>query len=436
MKEKSIFNYIKWIFTALLFMVSVCLQSIPISVFAETQIEYTDVMTDLRQDSDFDESAYPDVANKYSLKIIQIAESVNGELFVYVYQPSDSTKELTATEIRMSTPNVGVSDTPRDYRLKLLSTNGVFDKYIVEGFSVKTASVRYYEIVQLSRPWDSSIDGTPIGDSTTNTVACKVAQRYTATTIDNKINYTMLEFDVVEILNPFVGFLRYSDGFFLFQQKYTESHYIAFNTDYKIDKLISVDVEWWQADIVEAYPPVSGEPAIPVSRTLSLYADNDVTHQGNGWFSKEYEWQRIQTVEEFKKEDLTEETLNTLNQNNLQWVLRFTETSYRVDGLLTYRTHISQVTILRLEFESGNDTYNLSAVSNKVTGDFETPDNENVNELDLPSGNIFLLIGLIVALLIFAFTAPILNLIVGLVVSVISIPFEIIKSLFKRNKKE
>ena len=246
----------------------------------------------------------------------------------------------------------------------------------------------------------------------------------------------MLEFDVVEILNPFVGFLRYSDGFFLLQQKYTESHYIAFNTDYKIDKLISVDVEWWQADIVEAYPPISGEPAIPVSRTLSLYADNDVTHQGNGWFSKEYEWQRIQTVEEFKKEDLTEETLNTLNQNNLQWVLRFTETSYRVDGLLTYRTHISQVTILRLEFESGNDTYNLSAVSNKVTGDFETPDNENVNELDLPSGNIFLLIGLIVALLIFAFTAPILNLIVGLVVSVISIPFEIIKSLFKRNKKE
>ena len=49
---------------------------------------YSGVLDDLQKDDSFDESHYPAIADDYSLKLIQIAESVDGELFLYVYQPS------------------------------------------------------------------------------------------------------------------------------------------------------------------------------------------------------------------------------------------------------------------------------------------------------------------------------------------------------------
>ena len=60
-------------------------------------------MEDLLKDENFGRNAYPAVADDYSLKIIQIAESSDKELFIYVYQPSHDTKDLTATAVNMST---------------------------------------------------------------------------------------------------------------------------------------------------------------------------------------------------------------------------------------------------------------------------------------------------------------------------------------------
>ena len=56
-------------------------------VYANEQISYTNVMEDLEKDNSFKLEDYPAVEDDYSLQVIQIAESVNGELFVYVYQP-------------------------------------------------------------------------------------------------------------------------------------------------------------------------------------------------------------------------------------------------------------------------------------------------------------------------------------------------------------
>ena len=67
----------------------------PLIARAES-IEYSDVLTDLRKDSSFQTSNYPQKATDYSLQIIQLAESVNRELFVYVYQPSGKQKDLKA----------------------------------------------------------------------------------------------------------------------------------------------------------------------------------------------------------------------------------------------------------------------------------------------------------------------------------------------------
>ena len=48
---------------------------------------YTNVLNDLQKDSDFHVVDYPKIESDYSLQLIQIAESSEGDLLVYIYQP-------------------------------------------------------------------------------------------------------------------------------------------------------------------------------------------------------------------------------------------------------------------------------------------------------------------------------------------------------------
>ena len=57
------------------------------TAYAESGATYSGVLDDLQKDGSFDESFYPVVAADYSLKMIQIAESVNGELFLGISFP-------------------------------------------------------------------------------------------------------------------------------------------------------------------------------------------------------------------------------------------------------------------------------------------------------------------------------------------------------------
>ena len=49
---------------------------------------YSNVLDDLKEDSAFNLKDYPAIIFDYNLNVIQIAESTDGELFVYVYQPA------------------------------------------------------------------------------------------------------------------------------------------------------------------------------------------------------------------------------------------------------------------------------------------------------------------------------------------------------------
>lgn len=62
---------------------------------AKSTITYTNVLEDLQRDSSFSKENYPEKETDYSLQIIQLAESSDKELFVYVYQPSGQLKGLT-----------------------------------------------------------------------------------------------------------------------------------------------------------------------------------------------------------------------------------------------------------------------------------------------------------------------------------------------------
>ena len=102
---------------------------------------YSEVLEDLQIDIEFSVDDYPSNASDYSIKMIQIAESTTKELFVYTYQPSQLTKYLVATQINMSFSES--ADETKLYGLSLLSCNGVFCKYKVNGVAVDEKATRY-----------------------------------------------------------------------------------------------------------------------------------------------------------------------------------------------------------------------------------------------------------------------------------------------------
>ena len=130
----------------LAFVVGICTVfmavQVPLIARAES-IEYSDVLDDLKKDASFQELHYPKDSTDYSLNIIQLAESVNKELFVYVYQPSGKQKNLEASSINIST-TINDDISFFNYKLDLLNSNGVFYKYKVRNFIVKDEPTRYH----------------------------------------------------------------------------------------------------------------------------------------------------------------------------------------------------------------------------------------------------------------------------------------------------
>ena len=179
--------------------------------YAESSISYTHVLEDLTKDKSFQVEDYPAVADDYSLQVIQIAESVNGELFVYVYQPSDAVKDLTAMSIRIS-QSIGENAKWKDYDLTLLNTEGVLDKYRVEGITLLSDVVRYYDIAAIHRAFDSAIDDPTDTnyDQSINEVVYEVAQEWHACTIDGVVFYSMITSETITITNKIVGYIQYS----------------------------------------------------------------------------------------------------------------------------------------------------------------------------------------------------------------------------------
>ena len=142
-------------------------------------------MEDLKKDTSFNLGNYPTKADDYSLQIIQLAESSDKELFVYVYQPSGKVKDFKASSINIST-TINDSISYLNYKLELLNSNGVFYKYKVSGLTVKDESVRYYAISSIYRPFDESIDKQASGGNTVTEVNYAVNKQYCFGEINGK----------------------------------------------------------------------------------------------------------------------------------------------------------------------------------------------------------------------------------------------------------
>lgn len=424
---------------------------LPSPVYAESVNNgYSNVLDDLKSDPNFDESLYPTDEKDYSLQVVQIAESKDGELLVYVYQPSNGKKDYTATSINISTA-INDSLYYKNYKLELLSKDGVFCKYRVKDFTVKEEVLRYYDISSIFRKYDKDVDeGLPeYNENDINEVSYNVSKLFTAVSIDGSVIYSCLDTETIVIQNKYIGYLRYSNGFKLYQDK-CDSWFVAFSTDKPIDRLMEADVDYmiqdytWFTDPNQGYQKFESHGEL-IKKSVTLNYTDVAGSTADGWFAHEYTWNRIESVDDFiANEDLTEKAKKDLD--NMDWVLRFAETNYtyRSDSSGEYcnMSNVSEVTILRLKFETDGVIYNLGVVDNKQSpAEGQTPDNNNTDELDWPSfgdkdwekilGTILLMIGII---LIVIMLAPLLPVLIRLVIWLITLPFRLIGAMVKSLK--
>lgn len=429
------------------------------AVAAESENEKTasGVLEDLSKDVSFNTENYPSNAKDYSLSVMQLAESTDKELFIYVYQPSGD--KVRASSINIST-TINDEISFFNYPLKLLNFEGTLFKYKVANFEVKKGPVRYYAISSIYRPFDTGIGDKKSGNNTINEVNYAVNRQYCFGEINGKPYVNCIDIETIIVTDKFVGFVRYPDGFKLFTGAGAcDSHFVAFNTDKKIDKLFEADVYYTTQKVSYDFFTEDSPFSIKFGDSKTdnyayLKYTDKVEHTGGGFFAGTYKWDRIQSVDDFiKTEDrttvyygavlnskvsskLTDEALNELKGK--KWVLRFTETSYNKVpksgmGAATYyhaeTTMVGNVTILRLKFETDGITYNLGVIDNKQTGSTEPSNSTDIKVEPNATGKGIIYLILFVLLLVML--APLLPYVLYAIIFIVSLPVKLISEIVK-----
>ncbi len=431
-KKKFNFKYLLIYILTILCLFS-SLSGLVVNISNAEDIEYSNVLEDLQKDENFNIENFPVIENDNTLKLITIAESSDKDLLIYVYQPS---QKYTATSINISFDEDNKLKYT-NFKLELLDKNGVFSKYKLVDYEVnQNLSYRYYEISNIYRPFDSSVDDEIDNDNSISEKGFNVGKSFVFVGGGDNLTVHVQDVETIEITSKYVGFLRYSGGI---QPPWSmdgdlDAHFVAFSTDKNIDKLMEADIYYCSQDYFYSTEPILGiinEEYGEIKEDYSyIKSDDFVDWTGNGWFSEKYTFERIQTVSEFFKDEkirdytysagifnvctqskLTDEAFDDIKQ--MSWVLRFAETSYiqkTVGSVNSYfGTTVSDVSILRLKFLSEGKVYNLGVVDNKQSGS-GIPDNIINQWLELPSWlrTVIIILIIIVAVILLVVFFPVI----------------------------
>ena len=457
-------------------------------VSAETSAE---VLQDLQRDKEFNAKKYTYCPELTSLEVITVAEGEGEKFFIYVYNPSMNSL-YNATYVRLSS-TIGENYAPQDYGLILVSSSGVFQKYYVKNFAVKSYSQRFYDIPCIFRKYikDIDVDCETETKNSVEQVSFEVATCFTATTLNGNVTYSREYVDVVTITDKYCFNGIYPDGFnwyglWLTDYK-TTSHNIAFSTNWDISELFQIDIGYYtQNYTIEYMESVGGKligdktltlgemSAEPVLTTIYAKDENGndiivTNNKDKGWlFGYEFTWKRVQTASSFVdyitngKDFKSVGEYELSNISNKQWVVAFAETEYTktsvpfffldsaCDKVTEKGVKVSNVSIMRLNFKCQGTTYNLGVVDNYQTGSigsiFEGKDGlehtfDRIMELLKKIFAIVLFIVFVVVVLFILNTIiplwKIAKYILKAIKFVISLPFKAIKCVFRiGNKKD
>lgn len=361
-------------------------------VYAESA-GYTNVLDDLKKDPNFNENEFSEKNDDYSLQVIQVAESENGLLFLYVYQPCFNSKKLFATGVNLSI--FEVANGTQLYNLTFVNNSDVFCKYLLKDFKVSENSTRYYNISAIYRKWENDVDGETGNDNTANNKSYQVGAVFKVETIDGEKKYSKNPTYVVNIIDPYTGYFIYTASSPVPKPgligggswEITDSHYVAFSTDWEITQLKNADVHYYYKSangIANTFYGFDCGQTVEYGKEQNTTAfvshdKQETVDVGDSYFwgtKKKYTFDTIQTTAEViaTEKNLTDATKENLQKR--QWVLRFltTERTQVETNILGYKkykvgfTKVERVTVLRLEFDSNGKIYNLGAVSDTYTG--------------------------------------------------------------------
>lgn len=425
----------------------------------------TSVLEDLTRDPLFKIADYPSITGDYSLDVIQIAESVDGDLFVYVYNPSDATVEVEASKINMSLQHYEDNNpTYKLYDLTLVSSSGTLDKYVVNGFTVSTDDYRYYNIAGIYTPFNEAIhEDAEQDDDVINYVGYPVAKCYSTITDSNgAVLYDCVSLDYVDVDIKAVGLVRYPNGFKLNGLTKTDSHFVAFDVvNFDVKHIYSATVSYLTQGYHYTFAVGAGSSETydeAVEHTDDIHDYDEGKLLDGGWFSKEYSWSRILTSDDFQTQlESYDHTLLVYDEaaiNESQFVIQFLETDYSTWNTTGVgngydSTRVTEVSILRLRFATPQGVYNLGAVSDVVSDDGE-PDYEyqtglypddDFGDLEIILGILIFVVGLVALSYVVPFVKTILSglidaisFLIQLLVSLITLPFELLASIFGGDK--
>lgn len=388
-------------------MATIFLSVFAITANAEGEPEkvYSDVMYDLQQDSNFDVSDYKKDNNNPDLNIITVAESEHGDIYVYVYIPAYDEYGIRASTISMASyANDNSEELITDnYELEYINSNSVFFKYRVKGLTQRIRPKRIYEIYSILRPFHDHFDDVSEGDNAVAETACKIGKKYEFTTVGGDVDYIEKDIETIEVTSQYIAFLRYKTyaGYQLSNDEYLDRHFIAFSTNYDIDRLMSVEIkfkvyerttEYYTIDafidffkygrILDSTQYPYNEKGVDEHRII----ENEEYEIKNNIFNPSggTKWSRIEKADEFIQstspgiENIFDTNILVLDENakniisQQDWVINFYETkSWKISDEMGYSAvskRVSEVLLLRLEFESAGRYYNLGVVADKQTG--------------------------------------------------------------------
>lgn len=434
-------------------------------------ILYSNVLDDLKKDENFLESDYPYKAGDRSISVVDIAESSNREVFVYVYNPGGN---VIASSIILSLKEANDLD-PSLYSLIFLNCNDnkTLQKYKIKNLTTSESKERYYFIVSILREYEEKYDEDPPSGQTISEVPFTVGQEHKFVNKDGNLIHTREIKEVLEITDKYVGFLRWKAGT-VSGINGLDSHFVAFDTNWKIDDLLEVKLSFTHVDC--SISSAKKEPTFSNEKTEELVITS--TESGGGeigfWFTKtELEYPRIQKFEDFVNElddkhvlwqgvftqkyeymEVLDEELLALKEDGdfkYKWILRYYDTDYdfvaSYGTTIAFSTRVSNVVLLRMYFKSDGKYYNLGVVDNKQTGSV-TPsgtttsaqiglNDRTKNILKLIEVIFKLLLGLIILVGLFVVLSPFLPYIAKFFVFIIMLPIKLVKGLigmFKREK--
>lgn len=425
--------------------------ALTIAVFAadgEESIEYSNVWNDLKASSVFNAEdhaqRYPSNPNDYKLEVITIAESENGELFVYVYQPSGESGGIRASSINIANVDRAMDDKDySNYTLTYLNHHEVYYKYKVNGYTVPSGETVSIEISSIYRPWSEKYgDQKPGGDNTISEVAFAVGKLYTISGSSRSL--TVEDIELIKVTEKYVGYVRYEQDTPLFStmDSAVDAHFVAISTDRRIDELLEADVAFYVQTYTYSVNSSWGEKIFQTKYLdYTQMAECEIS-DGSIWTHSEHMWKRIQKTEDFLKNDtpvylfpgfsvdqdlpFTDEAREELKKTD--WVLSFVETEYvfkvnasQMIPVTEKYSRVGDVTILRLKFKTGGKIYNLGVVDNKQTG---SPDPSATVEKQEWWQKIMMVLMLILLLLALIFVWPFIS-------PVVKIIWQGIKGIFK-----